>query len=66
MWLAFWLELWEGAENAEVEEEEHVLMVRLSYGLNYILLVEEPEDDKGKVVGIREELPQVLKLEHIC
>ena len=66
MWLAFWLELWEGAENAEVEEEEDVLMVRLSYGLNYILLVEEPEDDEGKVVRILEELPQVLKLEHIC
>ena len=40
-------------------------MVRVGYGLNDILLVEEMED-KGKVFRIREEPPRALKLEHIC
>lgn len=46
-------------------EEEHVLMVRLGYRLNNILLVEEMEGE-GKVLRIREKLPQLLKLENIC
>ena len=41
-----------------------VLVVRLSYRLNDTLLVEMEGEWKG--VRMREELPQVLKLEHIC
>jgi len=39
-------------------------MVRLGYRLNNILLVEEMEGE-GKVLRIREKLPQLLKLENI-
>ena len=42
----------------------NVLVVRLGHRLNDTLLVEM--EGEGKVVRIRKELPQVLKLEHIC